>query len=150
LDRRDPAFEERKAEVIEVYAAAEMVLALPETERPVAILSYDEKPGIEAIATTAPDLPPKPEKHPAVQRDHEYKRLGTVTLSAAVDLVTGVVHHAITQRHRSREFVAFLQKLDAGVLICVLLDNHSAHRSRETRRFGELGTLAIPTTRGFY
>jgi len=74
-----------------------------------------------------------------VQRDHEYRRLGTVTLSAAVDLVTGVVHHAITQRHRSREFVAFLEQLDAaygiGVLICVLLDNHSAHRSRETRRF---------------
>ena len=139
LDRRDPAFDERKAEVIEVYAAAEMVRALPETQRPVAILSYDEKPGIQAIATTAPDLPPKPGKHPTVQRDHEYKRLGTVTLSAAVDLVTGVVHHAITQRHRSREFVAFLQKLDAayavGVLICVLLDNHSAHRSRETRRF---------------
>jgi transposase len=139
LDRRDPAFDERKAEVIEVYAAAEMVRALPETERSVAILSYDEKPGIQAIATTAPDLPPKPGKHPTVQRDHEYKRLGTVTLSAAVDLVTGVVHHAITQRHRSREFIAFLQKLDAayavGVLICVLLDNHSAHRSRETRRF---------------
>ena len=139
LDRRDPAFDERKAEVIEVYAAAEMVRALPETQRPVAILSYDEKPGIQAIATTAPDLPPKPGKHPTVQRDHEYKRLGTVTLLAAVDLVTGVVHHAITQRHRSREFVAFLQKLDSayavGVLICVLLDNHSAHRSQETRRF---------------
>jgi transposase len=139
LDRRDPAFDERKAKVIEVYAAAEMLRALPEAERPVAILSCDEKPGIQAIATTAPDLPPKPGKHPTVQRDHEYKRLGTVTLSAAVDLVTGVVHHAITRRHRSREFVAFLQQLDAaygvGVLICVLLDNHSAHRSRETRRF---------------
>jgi DDE superfamily endonuclease len=139
LERRDPAFSNRKAEVIEVYAAAEMLRALPEAERPVAILSYDEKPSIQAIATTAPDLPPQPGKHPTVQRDHEYKRLGTVTLSAAVDLVTGVVHHAITQRHRSREFVAFLQQLDAaygiGVLICVLLDNHSAHRSRETRRF---------------
>jgi transposase len=139
LDRRDPAFEEHKAKVIEVYAAAEMLRALPEAERPVAILSCDEKPGIQAIATTAPDLPPKPGKHPTVQRDHEYKRLGTVTLSAAVDLVTGVVRHAITQRHRSREFVAFLQQLDAaygvGVLICVLLDNHSAQRSRETRRF---------------
>jgi transposase len=139
LDRRDPAFDERKAEVIEAYAAAEMLRAQPETERPVAILSYDEKPGIQAIATTAPDLPPKPGKHPTVQRDHEYQRLGTVTLSAAVDLVTGVVHHAITHRHRSREFVAFLQKLDAAyavsVLICVLLDSHSAHRSRETRRF---------------
>jgi hypothetical protein len=139
LERRDPNFDERKAKVIEVYAAAEMLRALPEAERPVAIFSYDEKPGIQAIATTAPDLPPKPRKHSIVQRDHEYKRLGTVTLSAAVDLVTGIVHHAVTERHRSREFVAFLQKLDAtyaaGMLICILLDNHSAHRSRETQRF---------------
>jgi transposase len=139
LDRRDPAFDERKAGVIEVYGAAEMLRELPEAERPVAILSYDEKPGIQAIATTAPDLPPKPGKYSTVQRDHEYKRLGTVTLAAAVDLVTGVVHHAIAERNRSREFVAFLQRLDAiypaGMLICILLDNHSAHRSRETRRF---------------
>jgi transposase len=139
LERRDPAFEERKGEVLELYAAAEMLREIPEADRPVAVLSYDEKPGIQAIATTAPDLPPRPGKHATVQRDHEYKRLGTVTLSAAVDLVTGVVHHAVTQRHRSREFVAFLEKLDAcypaGLLICILLDNHSAHRSRETRRF---------------
>jgi len=58
LDRRDPAFAERKAKVIEVYAAAEMLRTLPESERSVAILSYDEKPGIQAIATTAADLPP--------------------------------------------------------------------------------------------
>ncbi|HEV2387942.1 MAG TPA: IS630 family transposase, partial [Candidatus Acidoferrales bacterium] len=139
LERRDPAFEERKAEVLEVYAAAERLRAMPAADRPVAVLSYDEKPGIQAIATRAPDLPPRPGKHTTVQRDHKYKRLGTVTLSAAVDLVSGVVHHAVTQRHRSREFVAFLEKLDArypaGLLICILLDNHSAHRSRETRRF---------------
>jgi transposase len=139
LERRDPAFDERKAEVLEVYAAAHMLRDLPEAERPVAVVSYDEKPGIQAIATTAPDLPPRPGKHATVQRDHEYKRLGTVTLSAAVDLVTGHVHHAVTQRHRSCEFVAFLRKLDAaypaGLLICILLDNHSAHRSRETMRF---------------
>jgi transposase len=139
LDRRDPAFDQRKAGVIELYGAAEMLRQLPEAERPVAILSYDEKPGIQAIANTAPDLPPKPGRHPTVQRDHEYKRLGTVTLAAAIDLVTGVVHHAIADRNRSREFVAFLQQLDAtypaSMLICILLDNHSAHRSRETRRF---------------
>ena len=78
-----------------------MLRAMPQADRPVAVLSYDEKPGIQAIATTAPDLPPKPGRHATVQRDHEYKRLGTVTLSAAVDLVSGVVHHAVTQRHRS-------------------------------------------------
>jgi transposase len=139
LQRRDPAFEERKAEVLEVYAAAEMLRQIPEADRPVVVLSYDEKPGIQAIASTAPDLPPNPSKHATVQRDHEYKRLGTLTLSAAVDLVSGLVHHAMTQRHRSREFIAFLERLDAhypaGILICLLLDNHSAHRSRETRRF---------------
>jgi transposase len=139
LQRRDPAFEERKAEVLEVYAAAEMLRQMPEADRPVAVLSYDEKPGIQAIATTAPDLPPKPGRHATVQRDHEYKRLGTATLSAAVDLVSGFVHHVVTQRHRSREFIAFLEQLDAhypaGMLICLLLDNHSAHCSRETKRF---------------
>jgi transposase len=139
LQRRDPAFEQRKAEVLEVYAAAEMLRQIPETDRPVAVLSYDEKPGIQAIATTAPDLPPKPGEHATVQRDHEYKRLGTLTLSAAVDLVSGFVHHVVTQRHRSREFIAFLERLDAyypaGILICLLLDNHSAHCSRETKRF---------------
>ena len=139
LQRRDPAFEERKAEVLEVYAAAEMLRQIPEADRPVAVLSYDEKPGIQAIASTAPDLPPNPGNHATVQRDHEYKRLGTLTLAAAVDLVSGLVHHAMTQRHRSREFIAFLERLDAhypaGILICLLLDNHSAHRSRETRRF---------------
>jgi hypothetical protein len=127
LQRRDPAFEERKAEVLEVYAAAEMLRQIPKADRPIAVLSYDEKPGIQAIANTAPDLPPNPGKHATVQRDHEYKRLGTLTLSAAVDLVSGFVHHAMTQRHRSREFIAFLERLDAhypaGILICLLLDN---------------------------
>lgn len=139
LQRRDPAFEERKAEVLEVYATAEKLRQIPQGERPVAVLSYDEKPGIQAIAVTAPDLPPRPGRHVTVQRDHEYKRLGTSTLSAAVDLVSGFVHHAVTQRHRSREFTAFLERLDGhyppGILIRLLLDNHSAHCSRETRRF---------------
>ena len=139
LERRDPAFEDRMAAVVETYAAAEMLRDMPAAERPAAILSYDEKPGIQAIATTAPDLPPRPGRHPTLQRDHEYKRLGTVTLCAAADLVTGTVHHAVTERHRSREFVSFLQTLDAaypvGMLICILLDTHSAHRSRETRRY---------------
>jgi len=115
-----------------------MLRALPEAERPVVVVSNDEKPGIQAIATTAPDLLPRPGRYATVQRDHEYKRLGTVTRSAAVDLVTGFVHHAVTQRHRPREFVAFPQQLDtacpAGLLICILLDNRSVHRSRETMR----------------
>jgi hypothetical protein len=63
LERRDPNFDERKAEVLEVYAAAHTLRNLPEAERPVAVVSYDEKPGIQAIAATAPDLPPRPDQH---------------------------------------------------------------------------------------
>jgi hypothetical protein len=73
------------------------------------VLSYDEKPGIQAIASTGPrPAGRKPGKHATVQRDHEYTAVGTLTLSAAVDLVSGFVHHVMTQRHRSREFIAFL------------------------------------------
>jgi transposase len=139
LERRDPAFDDRLAAVVEVYRAAQQLQDVAPEGHRVAILSYDEKPGLQAIAPTAPDRPPQRGRHPTVQRDHEYKRLGTVTLSAAVDLVSGVVHHALTQRHRSCEFVAFLRRLDASHpaewRIRLLLDNHSAHRSRETHRF---------------
>jgi hypothetical protein len=48
----------------------------------VAIVSYDEKPGIQAIATTGPDLSPEPGLHVTFARDHEYKRKGTVSLLA--------------------------------------------------------------------
>ena len=51
-----------------------------------AIISYDEKPGIQAIATTAPDLPPEPGVHKTFARDHEYERKGTVSLLAGIDL----------------------------------------------------------------
>src|SRR6201986_3728777 len=103
----------------------------------VAILSYDEKPGIQAIATTAPDLPPEPGLHAAFARDHEYKRHGTLSLLAGIDLLTGKVHALVRDRHRSREFVEFLKLLDAAypasTAIKLILDNHSAHISRETR-----------------
>ncbi len=81
----------------------------------VAIVSYDEKPGIQAIATTAPDLPPEPGRHATFARDYEYKRLGTVSLLAGIDLLTGRVHALVKDRHRSREFIEFLKLLDAGL-----------------------------------
>ena len=57
-----------------------------------AIISYDEKPGIQAIATTAPDLPPERGVHATFAREHEYKRHRTVSSLAGIDLVTGKVH----------------------------------------------------------
>ena len=79
-----------------------------------AIISYDEKPGIQAIATTSPDLPPEPGVHPTFARDYEYKRHGTVSLLAGIDLLTGKVHALVRDRHRSREFIEFLKLLDAA------------------------------------
>ena len=141
LERRDPDFDAKMAEVLCVYrevALLKQAAAAQEGETPaVAIISYDEKPGLQAIGTTAPDLPPAPSHHQCVARDHEYVRHGTLSLLAGIDLLTGVVHASVEERHRSREFVALLQKLDAAyptsTAIKIILDNHSAHVSRETK-----------------
>src|SRR5207253_1785895 len=142
LEQRDPEFAEKMAEVLCVYRTVKLLkkAAVASRKKPgdaVAIISYDEKPGIQAVATTAPDLPPQPGVHPTFARDHEYKRHGTVTLLAGIDLLTGQVHALIKDRHRSREFVEFLKRLDAAypahTAIKLILDNHSAHLSKETR-----------------
>jgi transposase len=140
LERRDPEFEAKMADVLCVYREVELLKQSGEQagEAPaVAIVSYDEKPGVQAIGTTAPDLPPVPRRRPSFSRDHEYVRRGTLSLLAGIDLVTGIVHASVEERHRSREFVAFLQKLDAAyppdTAIKLLLDNHSAHVSKETK-----------------
>jgi hypothetical protein len=90
------------------------LLAAAKPEKPVAIVSYDEKPGIQAIAMTAPDLPPVPGVHATFARDHEYKRYGTLSLLAGIDLLTGKVHALVRDRHRSKEFIEFLKLLDAA------------------------------------
>src|SRR5499427_6870090 len=142
LERRDPEFKQKMAEVLCVYREVKLIketaaAAKQEPSDAVAIVSYDEKPGIQAIATTAPDLPPEPGRHATFARDHEYKRHGTVSLLAGIDLLTGQVHALVRDRHRSREFIEFLQLLDAAypahTAIKLILDNHSAHISRETR-----------------
>lgn len=141
LERRDAAFEQKMAEVLCVYRQVQVLKRVAATSqkprRPVAVVSYDEKPGIQAIATTAPDLSPVPGVYASFARDHEYRRLGTLSLLAGIDLLTGKVHALVRDRHRSREFVEFLRLLDAaypvGTAIKLILDNHSTHISRETR-----------------
>src|SRR5205085_2809002 len=102
-------------------------------------VSVDEKPGVQAIANTTPDLPTVPDRHATIARDYEYKRLGTCSIMAALDLHTGHVTARVERRHRSREFVALLQDLDQyypqDCTIRVILDNHSAHISKETMAF---------------
>jgi len=138
LERRDPLFEVKSVQVLCVYREINLLRAAKaEDTSMVAYLSYDEKPGIQAIENLAPDLPPVPGQHECLMRDHQYRRHGTVTLMAAIDLLTGHVHGQVVERHRSREFIEFLNLLDAAYApekkIRVILDNHSAHISKETR-----------------
>jgi transposase len=140
LERRDPEFKEKMAEVLCVYREVAILKETADSKKPnqeVAIISYDEKPGVQAIANKGPDLPPKPGTHPSFARDHEYKRHGTVSLLAGIDLLTGKVHALVKDKHRSREFIEFLKLLDAAypaeTAIKLILDNHSAHISKETK-----------------
>ena len=100
-------------------------------------ISYDEKPGIQALAVTTPDRPPVAGRHSSHLRDYEYKRLGTVSLLAGLDLHSGRLTETIGNTHKSADFIAFLKRLDGAYpeqqRIRLLLDNHSAYISRETR-----------------
>ena len=107
LEQRDPEFEPKIAEILCVYRQMAMMRCQAESGEnqgqdsgggSLAIVSYDEKPGIQAIGTTAPDRPPVPGVSPTVMRDHEYKRHGTLTLMAGIDLLTGHVHALIKER----------------------------------------------------
>lgn len=143
VERRDPEFERKMIEILHVYKDVEIVNAgLVEgtlKEPSTVTISYDEKPGIQALAPTTPDRPPIPNQHPSHLRDYEYKRLGTVSLLAGLDLHTGRVTEIVRDHHASVDFIAFLEKLDAEypaqAKIRLLLDNHSAHSSKETRAY---------------
>ena len=138
LERKDPEFDEKMATVLCVYKEVEMLNA-DDCDRSSVTVSYDEKPGIQALKNIAADLMPAPNKHPCMSRDYEYKRLGTVSLLAAIDLHTGEVTSLVRDRHRSKEFVEFLDILNCKHpkewKIRMVLDNHSAHISKETQAY---------------
>jgi transposase len=141
VERRDPEFDSKMVEVLHVYKEVEIVnaeLVQGTLKEPLVVtISYDEKPGIQALARTAPDRPPKPNRFASHLRDYEYKRLGTVSLLAGLDLHTGRVTEIVSDHHASADFIALLSKLDQGyppqTRIRLLLDNHSAHVSKETQ-----------------
>jgi len=143
VERRDPAFESKMANVLHVYKEVEIIndgmLRGEVRELGMVTISYDEKPGIQALAVTTADRPPVAGRHPGHLRDYEYKRLGTVSLLAGLDLHSGRLIETISNTHKSADFIAFLKKLDgvypARQKIRLLLDNHSAHISRETRDY---------------
>jgi len=141
LEKRDPQFEEKMAQVLVVYKEIEVFRQTAEKNenRRETTISYDEKPGIQAIANVAKDLAPVPHKYSNWGRDYEYKRLGTVSLLAGLDLYDGHVHVLVRDRHRSVEFIEFLEEVDqyypSEWKIKLVLDNHSAHVSKETLKW---------------
>jgi len=139
LEKRDPEFERKMREVLLVYRDVQLEESREPGQKPVVTVCVDEKPGVQAIANTAPDLPPVPDKHATVGRDHEYRRMGTVSIIAALDLSDGHVIARVEDRHRSAEFILLLKDLDAyyppEATIRIVLDNHSAHISKETRKY---------------
>ena len=96
-----------------------------------AVFAVDEKPQIQALNRTAPTLPMLPTT-PA-RATHDYQRNGTVGLFAALNMATGTVITDITKTHTSKDFVAFMTKIDKNVpedlAVHIILDNLSAHKS---------------------
>lgn len=142
LERRDPEFERKMQDILCVYQDVNLQNDEQATSSGVpemVTVSVDEKPGVQAIKNIAKDLAPVASKHSSIGRDYEYKRLGTVSILAALDLHTGHVTAQVHDRHRSCEFISLLKELDEYYppesIIRVVLDNHSAHISKETMAY---------------
>ncbi len=138
LEKRDPDFDEKMKEVLMVYQ--EVTMQNQQEEEPdIITISVDEKPGVQAIENVATDLPPKVGKSRGWSRDYEYKRHGTLSILAALDLHDGHVIAQVHGRHRSREFIELLKEVDSyyaeDTKIRVILDNHSSHISKETMAY---------------
>ena len=144
-ENRDPDFDSKMHNVLLVYKQLSMqfdedgnLIPWEEDGKVVHVLSYDEKPGIQAIATTSEDLLPN-KKHGAISRDYEYKRLGTLSLLAGIDLQTGEAIPMVSETHNSKDYIEFLKILDnkypKGDKIRIVLDNLKVHTSEETRKY---------------
>ena len=147
LEKKDPDFEEKAKRVLLTYRRVEILcreLQERSEKKPLleVYLSYDEKPGIQAIGNIHRDRPPI-EGHGFIRRDYEYRRHGTVSLLAGIDLLDGMVTGLVREKHTSKEFIEFLQVVDAKydkrAVITIVLDNHSIHTSKETLKY--LATL---------
>lgn len=143
-EKRDPDFEEKMHDVLVVYKQISMQfdengdIIVPEDAPMVHTVSCDEKPGIQAIEVTGDDLRPTSDNG-WVMRDAEYKRMGTLSLLAGMDLLTGETVPVVSETNKSSDFINLLKKLDKkypeGDVIRIICDNHSAHKSKETRNY---------------
>jgi transposase len=124
----DPAFAAKVEDVIGLYVAP---------PKHAIVLSVDEKSQIQALDRTQPGLPMKPGRLGTMT--HDYKRNGTTTLFAALDVLEGTVIGQCMQRHRHQELIRFLNAIErqipAGKVIHVVLDNYAAHKHPNVRKW---------------
>jgi transposase len=122
----DPAFATKLRDVVGLYV---------DPPAHAVVLSVDEKSQIQALDRTQPGLPMK--KGRAGTMTHDYKRNGTTTLFAALNVLDGSVIGQCMQRHRHQEFIRFLNRIEtvvpAGKLIHVILDNYATHKHPKVR-----------------
>src|SRR5215472_5274590 len=124
----DPQFEEKVRDIVGLY--------LNPPDRAL-VLCVDEKSQIQALDRTAPLLPLRPGL--PERQTHDYQRHGTTTLFAAFNILTGKVIGQCLSRHRSREFVKFLnqleQELPADLEVHLIMDNYNTHKSPPVQRW---------------
>lgn len=127
---KDPQFVEKLRDVVGLY--------LDPPERAV-VFSVDEKSQVQALDRTQPGLPMK--RGRAGTMTHDYKRHGTTTLFAALNVATGDIIHDCMPRHRHQEFLRFLRKVDRNVPpqldIHVIMDNYATHKHPEVNAWLE-------------
>ena len=144
-ENRDPNFDQKMHNVLLVYKQLSLqfdengeLLPFGDDDQIIHVLSYDEKPGIQAIATTSDDLLPD-DNHSTISRDYEYKRLGTISLLTGIDLQTGEAIPLVKESHNSNDYIEFLKLLDNKYpkedKIRLVLDNLKVHSSVETRKY---------------
>ena len=144
----DPELEAKIRDVVGLY------LAPPDGA---VVVSVDEKSQVQALDRTAPMLPLRPGL--AARRTHDYKRHGTTTLFAALEIATGkITADACYPRHRHQEFLRFLKKAAAahpGTDLHVVLDNYATHKHPDVRKWlanrrtsGSRCTSRRPAARG--
>lgn len=143
LHQPDPDFESKSAVVLHTYKQIKLLKAMEKSghNMNVTIVSYDEKPGMQAVGNKYADLMPVVDEYPTISRDYEYIRHGTLSLLAGIDLLTGIIHYQVHERHRSAEFVDYLKMIDSyypkKLKIVVILDNLRVHTSKETQKYLE-------------
>ena len=125
----DPELVGKVTDVVGLY------LAPPENA---VVLCVDEKSQIQALDRTAPMLPMR--VGDAEKRTHDYKRHGTTTLFAALEIATGHVTGAVKPKHRRQEFLSFLRQIDRAypdVELHLVMDNYATHKTPEVKAWLE-------------